>query len=354
MTPRSWDEVSPLNMRMIAIILFALAATAPLRAQPTILESLREAVVSRWEFQKRFPAAQKLFDNQAGEGDLNLLIGQLRPLANSPPPPPKRPRPRPSPAVPRNRPSPPPGPTSPWAWRRRRPRPERAKKDLAAAARQAKGNVGVNYEMARILGVTGLVPARPHLAAGGPPRHAGKRVCARARSGQDGIVEGARDHAAGPVPGGPARHGIRAPPGSVQPLGAVPGLDAAPARAISHGMGPGARLALRRRHLPADAVLRRSIPVPRQPLALPAPGAGHLRRRGPAGAVRPPFPAHRPSLGRKDAPGGGDARALPGRGTGAPEPAGGRRRVRAYGSVLAPCCFGSIVPRTRNPCSRAF
>lgn len=142
-------------MRKIAIILFALAATAPLRAQPAILESLREAVVSRWDFQKRFPAAQKLFDNQAGEGELNLLIEQMRPLAN------------PVPSTEAAAATPVAGSPSQsdlaaaWAdfalgLAGEKTRPGAGEAGLAAAARRAKGNVGVNYEMARILGVAGL------------------------------------------------------------------------------------------------------------------------------------------------------------------------------------------------------
>jgi tetratricopeptide (TPR) repeat protein len=142
-------------MRLIAMILVGLAALGPACAQPAILESLREAVVSRWDFQKRFPAAQKLFDNQASEGDYILLIEQLRPLAN--------------PVTSAEAAATTPAPGSPsqsalattWAnfalgLAGEKARPGAGENGLAAAARQAKGNVGVNYEMARILGVTGL------------------------------------------------------------------------------------------------------------------------------------------------------------------------------------------------------
>jgi tetratricopeptide (TPR) repeat protein len=142
-------------MRPIAITLLVLSAFAPVRAQPAILESLREAVVSRWEFQKRFPAARKLFHNQAGEADCILLIEQLRPLAN--------------PITSAEAAATTPAPGSPsqsalattWAnfalgLAGEKTRPGAGEGGFAAAARQAKGNVGVNYEMARILGVTGL------------------------------------------------------------------------------------------------------------------------------------------------------------------------------------------------------
>lgn len=142
-------------MRLMVIVLAALAAFAPLRAQPAVLESLREAIVSRWEFQKRFPAAQKLFDNQASEGERMILIGQLRPLATS------------TTAAEAAASTPTPGNQSQSAlgtmWANfalgvaaEKSRPGAGEKDLEAAALQAKGNLGVNYELARILGEVGM------------------------------------------------------------------------------------------------------------------------------------------------------------------------------------------------------
>lgn len=142
-------------MRLMIIVLAALAAFSPLRAQPAVLESLREAIVSRWEFQKRFPAAGKLFDNQATEGERMILIGQLRPLATS------------ATAAEAAASAPTPGNQSQSAlatmWAdfalgvaAEKSRPGAGERDLEAAALQAKGNLGVNYELARVLGEVGM------------------------------------------------------------------------------------------------------------------------------------------------------------------------------------------------------
>lgn len=61
-------------------MIFALAASAfsaPLRAQPQVLEALREAVVSRWEFQKRVPLSAKVFADKANAAERSALISQL-------------------------------------------------------------------------------------------------------------------------------------------------------------------------------------------------------------------------------------------------------------------------------------
>jgi tetratricopeptide (TPR) repeat protein len=142
-------------MRLMIFVLAASAAFSPLRAQPAVLESLRDAIVSRWEFQKRFPAAQKLFDNQATEGERMTMIGQLRPLATS------------ATAAEAAASTPTPGnqsqPALSTMWANfalglaaEKSRPGAGERDLEAAALQAKGNLGVNYELARILGEVGM------------------------------------------------------------------------------------------------------------------------------------------------------------------------------------------------------
>lgn len=121
-------------------------AWLPARSQTTALESLREAVASRWEFQHRFPLAQKLFSNRGEEAERPTLIGQLRPLAALP------------------------GEASATAAVRAAAvwadlalgmaedggRPGSGDVDLAAAARAAQGDLGLTYEAARILGEAGL------------------------------------------------------------------------------------------------------------------------------------------------------------------------------------------------------
>src|SRR5690348_8659864 len=80
---------------MFAAAAILAAAPLPLKAQPAVLDALREAVVSRWDFQQRFPAAAKLFAGetgasagQANESERTRLVADLRaaqpkPVANS-------------------------------------------------------------------------------------------------------------------------------------------------------------------------------------------------------------------------------------------------------------------------------
>ncbi|MDB5102735.1 MAG: hypothetical protein JWP91_424 [Fibrobacteres bacterium] len=142
-------------MRMLILVFCALALMGRSVAQPAVLESLREAVISRWEFQKRFPLAAKLFDNQATEGERALLIGSLRPLATE------------VTAAEAKATTPVPGSPSQSAlatmWANfalgvaaEKTRPGAGERDLAAAALQSKGNLGVNYELARIMGDLGM------------------------------------------------------------------------------------------------------------------------------------------------------------------------------------------------------
>lgn len=142
-------------MRLKIIAFSVLAALGAARAQPAVMESLREAVVSRWEFQKRFPVSRKLFRNGASEGERMILIGQLRPLAT------------PATAAEAAASTPVPGSPSQSAigtmWANfalgvaaEKSRPGAGEADLEAAAKQAKGNLGLNYELARILGQMGM------------------------------------------------------------------------------------------------------------------------------------------------------------------------------------------------------
>jgi tetratricopeptide (TPR) repeat protein len=153
---------APLNgvIRMAAV---AMAVAAPLRAQPGAMESLRAAVISRWDFQQHYPAARKLFRNLADAGERRLLLEQLRPLAAS--------APGAEAAV--N------GFTftagSPsesalatvWADLALGVAEEKSKaggggENLASVSALAKGNLGLNYELARILVQAGM--PKPALA----------------------------------------------------------------------------------------------------------------------------------------------------------------------------------------------
>ncbi len=137
--------------RLPAVALAALCLYAPARGQSAVLESLRQAIVSRWEFQQKFPASQKLFSNRSDEKERMQLIEQLRPLAT------------PATAAEAAATTPVPGSLSQSAlatiWANfalgvaaEKQRPGGGEADLASAAAQAKGNLGLNYELARILG----------------------------------------------------------------------------------------------------------------------------------------------------------------------------------------------------------
>lgn len=143
---------------MKVFVLSAFAALGQLQAQPSVMESLRSAVVSRWEFQQRFPLAGKLFRNTATEGERMHLLGQLRPLATEA-----------LAAVPEKGASAAfaPGALSPSVlnsvWTNfalglaaEKSRPGAGDTELNAAGRQAKGHLGLNYELARILGNAGM------------------------------------------------------------------------------------------------------------------------------------------------------------------------------------------------------
>lgn len=131
-----------MNNRLMILALTAVAATASLRAQPSVIESYREAVVSRWEFQQRYPLAAKLFDGRESEADRLALIGQLRAA--------------PAGAIP-----PPAGRGALWTdfalgMASERNRAGAGGKELAAAARSAKGDLAINYEFSRVMAQAGM------------------------------------------------------------------------------------------------------------------------------------------------------------------------------------------------------
>src|SRR5256885_4434700 len=118
----------------------------PARAQTAALESLREAVASRWEFQQRFPLAQKLFSSTAGETERTALIGQLRSPSAS------------AQALGGSAGMSATQAASASVWTglalgmaEDRQRPGAGDADLAAAATTARGDLGFVYEAARIL-----------------------------------------------------------------------------------------------------------------------------------------------------------------------------------------------------------
>lgn len=143
------------NMRHLIAALALAAAVAPARAQSAVMESLREAVASRWEFQRAHPLAKELFANRADEGGRMALIAELRPLAT------------PATAAQAAASTPAPGAQSAsaiavaWAnftlgMAAEKQRPGAGEQDLAVAAAAARGNLGLNYELARLLGEVGM------------------------------------------------------------------------------------------------------------------------------------------------------------------------------------------------------
>jgi tetratricopeptide (TPR) repeat protein len=146
---------SSVNKRLMILLIAVAAAMGSLRAQSAVLESLRESVASRWEFQKRIPGTQKLFVNAASESERMRIIDQLKPLATA--------------VTSAEAAATTPAPGSPsqsalgtiWAnfalgVAEEKSRPGAGEPELATAARQSKGNLGLNYEMARILGEVGM------------------------------------------------------------------------------------------------------------------------------------------------------------------------------------------------------
>lgn len=137
-----------MGLRLLALAAaFAVCATGTARAQTTALDSWREAVASRWEFQKRFPAAQRLFAGRAQDAERASLIGMLRPLAVSAP-----------------------GGSAAAEGSRRadvwvdfalglaeeRGRAGAGETDFGNALRLARGDAGMAYEASRILGDAGM------------------------------------------------------------------------------------------------------------------------------------------------------------------------------------------------------
>jgi tetratricopeptide (TPR) repeat protein len=131
----------------------AVCAAGPVRAQTTVLASWRDAVVSRWEFQQRFPAASRLFAGRAEEAERASLIAQLRPLAIAAPAAPADSRAElTSPRPPR---------ADVWidfalGLAEERGHAGTGEADLANALGLAGGDAALAYEAARILGDAGL------------------------------------------------------------------------------------------------------------------------------------------------------------------------------------------------------
>jgi tetratricopeptide (TPR) repeat protein len=133
------------GLRAAAFAALSAACAAAPRAQPAVLESLRQAVVSRWEFQDRFPEARALFGGTLDEARCFALAGKLRPFADAA-------ASRPSGAAGLRTADSLPAP----AWvefalglAEERARPGAGEPEFAAAAGLARGDVGLNYAMAR-------------------------------------------------------------------------------------------------------------------------------------------------------------------------------------------------------------
>src|SRR5690606_28023018 len=123
--------------------LSAAAVSAPLRGQPQVLEGLREAVASRWEFQKRVPLSAKVFANKAGAAERKSMLDQLRGAASMS-------------ANPRS-----PGREDMWAQFASGMASElnaagSGEAALAAAAQKAGGDLSLQYEAYRLLAQAGL------------------------------------------------------------------------------------------------------------------------------------------------------------------------------------------------------
>ncbi len=113
-------------------------------AQVQVLESLRETVFSRWDFQEHFPPSVKLFANSISASELPSLIQQVREA---------------HPAAVTN----PEAPTFADLWANfsvglalEKIKAGSGETEILMATQLAKGNMAVNFEMARILTQNGL------------------------------------------------------------------------------------------------------------------------------------------------------------------------------------------------------
>jgi hypothetical protein len=131
------------RLNRFLIVISILAVTFPLRSagESAVLDGLKETLASRWEFQKSFPLAARAFAHRLDESDAATLAAQLRAPADTlAAPNPER-----------------------EMWRRfalglaaERLKPESGEADLSRAGAEARGNIAVNFEMARILEADGL------------------------------------------------------------------------------------------------------------------------------------------------------------------------------------------------------
>ncbi len=131
---------------MLIRVVAWLAVAVPALSQPSILSSFYESVKSRWEFQQAHPGSAKLFANQASAGDGETLLAKLR-ADNS------------QPAV-----SDPTTATFDELWMSftkglaaEKSKPGAGEEALRTAAAMARGNIAVNYELARILASDGMI-----------------------------------------------------------------------------------------------------------------------------------------------------------------------------------------------------
>ena len=111
-------------------------AAGGLHARSAVLDAYREVVVSRWDFQQRVPATAKLFSNRLNAQECEALARQLT-TSN----------PNPNQDL--------------WAlfalglaWEKVKPGSGEA--SLAAVLHETRGNIGVNFELGRILAGTGM------------------------------------------------------------------------------------------------------------------------------------------------------------------------------------------------------
>jgi tetratricopeptide (TPR) repeat protein len=148
-------------MRLNVFIRIAAAAmitASSLCAQPGVMASLREAVTSRWDFQRQYPAAGKLFRNAADDRDRKLLLEQLRPLAIPAPAAEALAKTAAGESLSA------PALAALWANFALALAAEESKTagsggSLASVSALARGNLGLCYELARILGLAGLPKA---------------------------------------------------------------------------------------------------------------------------------------------------------------------------------------------------
>ena len=127
------------------ILFYAVFLFAPLFvvAQPAVIESLRDAVIARWEFQTRFPLAKTLFNEQATDADNAKLATQIKAV---------------HPALVAD----PANPTFSDLWSdfalamtEEKLNPIESELAYQSVMKISKGNLAVNYELARILTLAG-------------------------------------------------------------------------------------------------------------------------------------------------------------------------------------------------------